>query len=126
MRKKIIGIFVCMLFLFSTLPVVTSTKLDKNSEKSFLKSNNNIKNFEIYIEYGKVINNGLGDYGFGWFYEVIPIDVKDIYIRWDYENGFYIEKGNVSPDPIYMQVGSFLFHGFLTKNYMIFYEYDFW
>jgi len=119
MMKKIIGILVCMLFLFSTLPVVASNAFDKNSENSYLKLNNNPTPINFNLLYGKIINPRFevavsGEKG----YYFTAIDVKSIYIGWDSEDGFKSEIEYLTSGQFYIELKVLLFHGFMTKNYI--------
>ena len=128
MKKKIVGIFICMLFLFSTLPVVNGADYpNNNNENSLQKSDNNIKFFEFGMFYGRIIYNGIEYSGLVYLYNMTAINVKAIYICWDKEHGLQIEKGVLYQDCLfYRPVGSFLFHGFITKNYVFWYGFKLW
>ncbi len=118
--KKIVGIIVCMLFLFSVLPVVASNDFDKNNENSFLKLNDNINHGVFWILYGKIIYNGIVDIDSEKHYNISIIDVKFLIFSWDSENGSHFEKGQHEGGYIFMEKGSFLCHGILTKNYIFY------
>jgi hypothetical protein len=122
MKKKIVGVLICMLFLFSTLPVVNSADSNKNSENSLLKSDKCIIGFTFIITYGRIINHGLEYRGYfdGWCFNITPINLKYMGFFWDVYNGFSIEKEIITEDQHYIPQDLFYGHGFITKNYMFF------
>ena len=124
--KKIIGILVSMLFLFSALPVVATNDFDKNCKNSFLKLNNNAIPFQCNLVYGKIINHGLtvsvdGEKG----YYFTAIDFKSIFFGWDSEDGFTNSIEYFTSGEFYIEKDVLLFHGFITKNYIICYGFTF-
>ena len=118
--KKIIGILICMLFLFSSLPVVNSADSNKNGENHLLKSDDCIQLVKFIIEYGRIINHGLEVTGFpfGWCYNITPINLRYTNFIWKYKSGFYTEKGILDEDTYYIPKDFFPSHGFISKNYI--------
>ena len=120
MLKKLIGIFICMLFLFSALPVVNGRDSDKNYENLLVKSFDSIPMVKFTIEYGKIINHGLEVTGFpfGWCYNITPVNLRYTNFIWNIENGFYTEKEILDEDTYYIPKDLFPFHGFISENYI--------
>ena len=116
--KKIVGIIICMLFLFSTLPTVPGTNLEKIDKELLSEindsSNNNRYIFGIYI--GTFILNGI-EYGNGfWWYNVTPINLKAPAIIYVNEQ-FYFLNEIITENPAYINKDIFN-HGFVGNNFM--------
>jgi hypothetical protein len=113
MIKKILGIFICMLFLFSTLPVVAGAELDKNNEEFILKPNDRL-GLGLMMVWGRIIFHG-EEYVDGYLcYNVTPIDAWFLLIA-PMSDGF--EFYRIIDNPCYIMKGVFL-NDFITKNYM--------
>jgi len=124
MKKKIIGIFICLLFLFSTLPVVASADVDENNEEPLMKTDDNefqINEFYFYfvIYYGKIVYNGEEYVDFPYYeicYNITPITLRGLGIVKTYYYGFFPIFGKVPFDPWFIPKSEF--HGFIGKNYI--------
>jgi len=128
--KKIFGIIICMLFLFSTIPIVNGTDCpNNNNENSLQKSDNNIQGFEFGMTYGRIIYNGIEYSGLYYLHNMTAINVKATYLLWSTENGleeFNIGKVYDEGEIFYIPVGYFLFHGFIIKNYVFWCGFKLW
>jgi hypothetical protein len=125
MRKKIIGIFICMLFLFSTLPTTQGTNVIDNKEESFLKSNDvSSKTGYLFIEiaFGRIIYNGeeLLDEPWGMCYNITPINAKILGIGIGEGFDLSFQRFKITEDPSYISQN--MSKGFIGNNYMFLYR----
>jgi hypothetical protein len=130
--KKIVGIIICILFLFSTFPIVDSTDSDKtNIESSLHKTDSSIQGFAFGMLYGSIINNGIEYSGLYLVYNLSAINVNGIYLYWDkddpYLNEFHFGRVYEEGEIFYEPLINFLFHpGFVTKNYIFWIGFEVW
>jgi len=119
--KKIIGIFICMLFLFSILPAIQGANPEKISEKPLQTENNSnylINGLILGIVYGKIVYNGeeLRDEPYGMCYNVTPINVRIIVISYIFGQEFNIQKDGIYVNPLYISQN--MWHGFVGKHFL--------
>jgi len=126
LKKELIGIFVCMLFLFSSLPAVQSTNIDNNKIEPVLKTNytNNQWGF-IYVAYFGIIKNNGEEFReeplWCMCYNVTPINARFIGIAYSKEVGFSIDNQKITDEPFYIPKDGIDWNlGFIGKNLMFF------
>ena len=124
-KKKIMGIFVCMLFLFSTLPTIQGNNVLDNKEESLLKSNDvSYPNGFLFIEigFGRIIYNGeeLMDEPWGICYNITPINAKIVGIGIGEGFDLSFQWFKISDNPSYISQN--MTKGFIGKNYMFLYS----
>ena len=120
MKKKIVGIYICMLLIFSSLPLVSGVNLDKNIKELLLKTNGAnylINETMIFILYGRIVYNGEEIHNGYMCYNFTPINVILVGLWWTSDKGFFIRNEKVTEDPCYIAQTD-LIHGFVGKNYM--------
>jgi hypothetical protein len=121
MGKKIIGIFVCLLFLFSILPSVQGIDLEENKENGPHPSANHLLIIRGRIEFhgkeDRIIEFHDEDlYGkLGVCYNVTPIHVRLIDIVGS--NGIWFSTIPVYDDPYYLPKDIYKIH-FVTQHYI--------
>ena len=125
MRKKIIGILVCMLFLFSILPTIQGSDIFVNKEESLLKSNHvSYPTGFLFIEigFGRILYNGeeLMDEPWGMCYNITPINAKVVGIGIGECFDFSIQWFKITDNPSYISKN--MTKGFIGKNYMFLYS----
>ena len=113
-KGLVVGIFICMLVLFSTVPVVASAELDKDNEELFLKPNDYI-GLGLMMVWGQIIFNG-EEYVNGYLcYNITPINTWHLLIAYKLPPMF--EFYRIFNNPCYLWKEVFT-NGFITKNYM--------
>ena len=125
MKIKLIGIFVCMLILFSTLPTIQGSNVFVNTEESLLKSNDvSYPTGFLFIEiaFGRIIYNGkeLMDEPWGICYNITPINVKGIGIGIGEGFDLSIQWFKVTDNPSYISQN--MSKGFIGNHYMLLYR----
>jgi|GEM_PF-3679608 len=124
MKKKIIGIFFCILFLFSTYPVVTRADFDNKIIEPLLKTKDTdyiSRDTGLLFYYGRIVNNkGYYDTYYGWCYNITPINARYLqFYGGSYpERDFHFKMGKINENPLY--IPKKYFHGFISENHMFF------
>ena len=127
MKKKLFGIFICTLVLFSILPTVAGVNLEKLSVESLLlkKDNNNpTGGFEFLLIYGRIIYLGKEVHNNYTYYNITPIRLSMRQIVWDPGYGFVINLIVITDDKPTLIPKDFLEHGFVGKNFMFVWHYE--
>jgi hypothetical protein len=125
MRKKIIGIFIGMLFLFSILPTTQGNDILVDKEESFLKSNDvSYPTGYLFIEIaiGRIIYNGeeLMDEPWGMCYNITPINAKVLGIGIGEGFDLSFQWFKITYDPSYISQN--MSKGFIGNHYMFLYR----
>ncbi len=125
MKKKMFGIFICMLFLFSTLPTIQGTGILVNKEESLLKSNDvSYPTGFLFIEiaFGRIIYNGEELMGEPWgmCYNITPINAKGVGIGIGEGFDFSIQWFKITDNPSYISQN--MTKGFIGNHYMFLYR----
>ncbi|PNX48598.1 MAG: hypothetical protein BV457_03365 [Thermoplasmata archaeon M9B1D] len=121
MWKKIVGVFVCFLFLFSALPAITITgaiKID-NEPLSEIKdfSNNLLPDRYLFgICVGTFVYNGIEYDGGFWWYNVTPINLRFFALIYVIENYYFLNEP-ITENPAYINKDVFK-HGFVGIHFM--------
>jgi hypothetical protein len=115
--KKIVGILIFILFLFSTSFTITEANLEK-IDKDFLSETNDSSNnryvFGLYI--GTFIFNGIEyDAGF-WWYNVTPINLRSYAVIYMNENYYFLNQP-ITENPAHINKDVFK-HGFVGNRFM--------
>ena len=113
-KRFIAGIFICMMFFLSTLPVTTSTKPDINNEELFSKPNEYI-GLGLMMVWGQIIFNGEENVNGYMCYNITPINTWFLLIAYKLPPQF--EFYRIIDNPCYLWKEVYT-NGFITKNYM--------
>jgi len=117
MRKRLVGIFICMLLL--TLPTIQGANNTFDKKAPLTKTNDNFYfAFGFNLIYGIIEYNGeeLREY-LGNCYNVTPIKVR--YIIIGYESGLLFESYKITTDVVpYLYIPKDIVdcHGFVSKH----------
>lgn len=125
MKKKVIGIFICTLFLFSSLPTITGTNINKNIEKSLLMtkdSNNIISGFSFIIFYGRIVYHGEVVNNNQTYYNITAIFLRLREIAWVPGHEF-ASVFSIIADERLMFPKDWMDQGFIGNNYMVLWEF---
>lgn len=123
MKKKMFGIFICMLFLFSTLPTIHGSEIFVNNEdNSSIK--NKVTNIFIEIAYGRIKYNGeeLKDEPWGMCYNITPINVKMVAIGIGEKFDFSVDFFKITDNPAYISQN--MTRGYIGKHFMFLWNYS--
>ncbi len=121
MYKKIVGIFICTLFLFSALPTVTGTNHINKIQESLLtikNANAPINPFSFELIYGRVKYNGEDYIDDALYHNITPIFLRYRAIAWNPDVGFYYTYIIITEDPLFIPKDDSYFTGFVGKNYI--------
>jgi hypothetical protein len=123
MKKKMFGIFICMLFLFSTLPTIHGSEiLVNNEDNSSIK--NKVTNIFIEIAYGRIKYNGeeLKDEPWGMCYNITPINVKMVAIGIGEKFDFSVDFFKITDNPAYISQN--MTRGYIGNHFMFLWNYS--
>jgi len=118
MKNKIVGIFICMLFLFSALPIVTGANIKNNKQESLLMkkdANHTSIGFDFMILYGKIVFNGEVVKDNLTYYNITPVSLKQIEFMWVPGNGFGDGSMKITQNP-FMFPKNLLRHGYVRND----------
>ncbi len=119
MNKKIVGIFIMMLFLFSALPRVAGTNHKNEIQESLMTTknyNNLINPFHFVLMYGRIKYNGEAIMNNQTCYNVTPIFLRYRLMAWDPTDGFFYGYCIVTSNPYYIPKDYFT--GFIGEKFL--------
>ena len=123
MRKKLLGIFICVLFLFSTYPVVIGADNDKKIEEPLLRvndKNNAFPFFEFSLLWGIIILERETPSS----YIIKPIFVREKVFGYDIGSGFYGWRGTYINTDLASIPKDYYNHGFVHNIFMFIWGFD--
>ena len=123
MIKKIVGICICILFLFSTYPVVIGANHNKKIEESLLTVNddaNVFPGFEFSLLYGIIALERETPSS----YIIKPIFVREKVFGYDIGSGFYGWMGTYINTELASIPKDYYNHGFVHNIFMFIWGFD--
>ena len=119
--KKKVGIIICIIFLFSTLPTATSTNPERIYNEPLSKTKDFSNNlppdryiFGIYI--GTFVYNGIEYDNEYYWYSVTPINLRSFALIYANENYYFLNEP-ITEKPAYVNKDVFN-HGFVGNHFM--------